>query len=203
MPMNLSTESIARASSRRPWVTIGIWVAIFVVAIVLVGTLLEDGLTTKFVFTGSPEAQRGLKLQEDLRGGFPGTNEVMIVQSDTLTVDAPEFQGFVEDLTGKLAGLKAEVIRPETLTNYYQNQAPFLVSEDRRTTLIPFTMFGDFDDASLGIEEVAVVVHDAQEQDDFKVLLTGQAAFGLDQREMGQADLEKGESLAFQSPRLS
>ena len=127
----------------------------------------------------------------------------MIVQSATLTVDASEFQGFVEDLTGKLAGLKAEVIRPETLTNYYQNQAPFLVSEDRRTTLIPFTMFGDFDDAGVGIEEVAVVVDDAQEQDDFKVLLTGQAAFGLDQREMGQADLEKGESLAFQSPRLS
>ena len=70
---------------------------------------------------------------------------------------------------------------------------PFLVSEDRRTTLISFTMFGDFDDASEDIEEVAVVVDKAQEQEDFKVLLTGQAAFGLDQREMGQADLQKGE----------
>ena len=134
-----------------------------------------------------------MALQEDLRGGFPGTNEVVIVQSDTLTTDAPDFQEFVDDLTTKLADLKAGVIRPETLTNYYQTQAPFLVSEDRRTTLIPFTMSGDFDDASEGIEEVAVVVDKAQEQEEFKVLLTGQAAFGLDQREMGQADLLKGE----------
>ena len=167
--------------------------AIFVVAFLLVAGLLEDGLTTKFVFTGSPESQRGLELQKDLRGGFPGTNEVVIVESDTLTVDSPEFQEFVEDLTGKLADLRQEVIRPETLTNYYDTQSPFLLSEDRRTTLIPFTMFGDFDDASDSIEEVAVVVDKAQEQDDFKVLLTGQAAFALDQREMGQADLEKGE----------
>ena len=193
MAFSLSPEALARRSARRPWITIGIWVTIFVAAILLVFTLLEDGLTTKFVFTGNPEAKRGLDLQEDLRGGFPGTNEVVIVESDTLTVDAPEFQEFVEDLTGKLADLKAGVIRPETLTNFFQAGSPFLLSEDRRTTLIPFTMFGDFDDASDNIEEVVEVVDRAKDQDDFKVLLTGQAAFGLDQREMGQDDLEKGE----------
>ena len=93
--------------------------------------------------------------------------------------------------------MKAGVIRPETLTNYYQTPLPFLVSEDRRTTLVTFTMFGDFDDASEGIEEVAEVVDKAQEQEDFKVLLTGQAAFSLDQREMGQSDLLKGEAFGF------
>ena len=56
MSLNLSTESIAWATSRRPWITIGIWIAIFVVAVLLVASLLEDGLTTKFVFTGNPEA---------------------------------------------------------------------------------------------------------------------------------------------------
>ena len=92
MAFSLSPEALARRSARRPWITIGIWVAIFVASILLVAMLLEDGLTTKFVFTGNPEAQRGLSLQEDLRGGFPGTNEVVIVESDNLTVDAPEFQ---------------------------------------------------------------------------------------------------------------
>ena len=193
MSIDFSTEAIARRSARQPWITVGIWVAIFAISIVLVGTLLEDGLTTKFVFTGTPEAQQGLELQEDLRGGFPGTNEVVIVESATLTVTDEEFQTFVEDLTQQLRDLSPGVIRPETLTNYYEMELPFLVSEDRRTTLITFTMFGDFDDASESIEEVAVVVDKAQEPNDFKVLLTGQAAFGLDQREMGQADLEKGE----------
>ena len=193
MAINLSTESIARASSRRPWVTIGIWVAIFVVGILLVVTLLEDGLTTKFVFTGNPEAQRGLSLLEDLRGGFPGTKEVVIVESATMTVSDEEFETFVEDVSQKLLDLEPGIIRPETLTNYYRDEAPFLVSGDRRTTLILFTMFGDFDDAGKSIEEVAVVVDKAKEQGEFRVLLTGQAAFGLDQREMGQADLKKGE----------
>ena len=32
MSVNLSTESIARASSRRPWITIGIWVVLFLIA---------------------------------------------------------------------------------------------------------------------------------------------------------------------------
>ena len=193
MAFSLSPETLARRSARRPWITIGIWVAIFAVSILLMFSLLEDGLTTKFVFTGNPEAKRGLDLQEDLRGGFPGTNEVVIVESATMTVTDDEFQTFVEGITQQLADLRAGVIRPETLTNYYETGSPFLLSEDGRTTLITFTMFGDFDDAADGIEEVAVVVDKAQEQDDFKVLLTGQAAFGLDQREMGQADLEKGE----------
>ncbi|PKB82353.1 MAG: hypothetical protein BZY88_04565 [SAR202 cluster bacterium Io17-Chloro-G9] len=62
MAFSISPEGLARRSARRPWITVGIWVAVLVVAFLLVGSLLEDGLTTKFVFTGSPEAQRGLEL---------------------------------------------------------------------------------------------------------------------------------------------
>ena len=48
--MGLSPESIARRSARRPWITIGIWVAVFVVGVFLQITLLKDGETHEVRF---------------------------------------------------------------------------------------------------------------------------------------------------------
>ena len=146
--MGLSPESIARRSARRPWITIGIWVAVFVVGVFLQITLLKDGETTKFVFVNNPESKRGLDLLEDRLRGPTGTNEIVIVESASIDVDNPTFQKVVEDISAGLAALGPEVIRPPTLTNYYQSRVPFLVSQDRRTTLIPFTMAGDFDEVT-------------------------------------------------------
>lgn len=61
----MSTESLARASARRPWFTIGIWTAIVVVALVLVGTLLSSALTTEATFTNEPESIRAFDLLEE------------------------------------------------------------------------------------------------------------------------------------------
>ncbi|MCH7618091.1 MAG: hypothetical protein J4O00_05715 [Chloroflexi bacterium] len=40
MAFSLSTESLAAASARRPWLVIGAWAALFVVAVFLIVTLL-------------------------------------------------------------------------------------------------------------------------------------------------------------------
>ena len=169
------------------------WVVAFVIALILVSTLLKDGETTKFVFVNNPEAKTGLDLLEDRLRGPTGTNEIVVVQSETVTVDDPAFSQVVTSLTDDIAALGDEHIRPATLANYYRTGAEALVSEDRRTTNIPFTMAGDFDDASDHIEDVVEVVREAQGQGDFKVLLTGQATGGLDNRELGQEDLKTGE----------
>ncbi len=95
MALRLSPEPLARRSARRPWTTIGVWAVVLVIAVVLIGTLCNDALTTNFAFTNTPESQRGVDLLEDLRGVPNSTNEVVIVQSDTLTVDDTEFQEFV------------------------------------------------------------------------------------------------------------
>ena len=51
---NLSTEALARASGRRPWITIGAWLVGLAVAIVLTGALLGDTLTTEDRLTNNP-----------------------------------------------------------------------------------------------------------------------------------------------------
>jgi RND superfamily putative drug exporter len=192
MALNLSTEAIARATSRRPWLTIGIWSLLFVLAGFLRATLFDDVITTKFEPTNSPESKVGDTLIERLTGP-KGTNEVVIVQSQTLTVDAPEFQQKVSVITSALADLGPDIIRPDTLFNYYQTRAGALVSEDRQSTIIPFTMAGDFDDGSDHIEEVSDAVDGFKGDPRLKVLMVGQATVGLDFQEVSQDGLKKGE----------
>ena len=55
MKLNLSTEGLARASARRPWTTIGVWIVVIVAALGINVTLLADAMTTEFAFTNEPE----------------------------------------------------------------------------------------------------------------------------------------------------
>ena len=67
--MKVNPETIARASSRRPWVTVALWVLVIVIAMATTSTLLADTLTTDFDFTDEPESKRAQVLvEEQLRG---------------------------------------------------------------------------------------------------------------------------------------
>ena len=99
---------------------IGIWVVVLVAAMVAIMSLLEDGLTTAFVFTNDPEVQHGEELLEEIRGP-KGTNEVVVFQSTKYTIDNPEYKRAVEDLTAELAKLGPEIILLETLGEYLQH----------------------------------------------------------------------------------
>ena len=131
----------------------------------------------------------------ELRGLPLSTNEVVIVQSDTFAVDDDEFEAFVTDLHGKLAALGPEIIRLNTLTNYYQSRDPSMVSQDGSATIIPMVMAGDYDDATSNIDDVIKVVDAANEDapTGFEVFITGQAVIGKDFQTAGQEGIEKGE----------
>ena len=191
----LAPGPLALLSARRPWITIGIWILAIVISVILRGALFEDAITTEFAFTSNPDSKLADELIEDRAlGGPKGTSEVVIVQSETLTVDDPAYREFVKGVFGKLVALGPDVIRQETLVNYYQGQAPFLVSEDRGTTIMPFTMAGEFDDATDHIGEVIDIVEQSRNETGFRVLITGQAAVGQDFEEVAQDGLAKGEA---------
>jgi RND superfamily putative drug exporter len=195
MNFKLSTRSLANVSARRPWTVVGLWVVGIVIAMFLTSTLLSDVLTDKFDFANNPESKHGFTLIEERLRGEIGTNEVVIVDSASRTVDDPAFQQAVTDIYQSLTALGPEVIRQETLTHYYQERNDFLVSEDRKTTVIPFIMAGDFDQASDNIEKVATAVEEVKgQQTEFNVLMTGQATVGLDFKEVSEKDLQKGEA---------
>ncbi|MQG81913.1 MAG: hypothetical protein FI702_01175, partial [SAR202 cluster bacterium] len=188
------TESLARFSAENRWWVLGAWVVLLAVSIAIMNTLLASALTTQFVFTNTPEAQRGVDLIEEMRGLPISTNEVVIVRSETMTIDDPAFEQAVTDLTSRLQALGPDIIRLETLVDYPHTGLPFLLAEGRQTTIIPFTMAGDFDDATSNIADVVEVVETAKPPAGIEVLITGQATVGKDFLEVGQEGIEKGET---------
>ena len=188
---------MALRCAKRPWTTIGIWVLVIIISIALRATLFADAISTEFAFTNNPDSKQADDLLEERFGLPKGTSEVVIVQSETLTVDDPAYQEFVEGVFGKLEDLGPDIIRQETLINYYQEEAPFLVSEDRQTTIMPFTMAGEFDDATDNIGSVISVVDQAREAPGFRVLISGQATVSQDFEEVAQEGLAKGEAFGI------
>ncbi|HEY8490442.1 MAG TPA: hypothetical protein VIO14_05565 [Dehalococcoidia bacterium] len=104
----LSTERLARASGRRPWLVLGVWAVLFVLGAFL-ATGLGRVLTTEARFLNEPESVRAEQLLEErLRGPKPGS-ELVVVRSADHTVDDPEFRAFVDGLLAEIRGLDGSV----------------------------------------------------------------------------------------------
>ena len=187
MAEKLSTEVLARVSARRPWPIVGVWILALVVAVGIIVMFLDDALTTDDYFTNDPESDRASDILHE-RGFDFGTSvsEIVIVRSQTLTVDDTEYRQFVESLFTDLKRLGEEGPKGKEhaveVVNYYQTGDESLVSEDRRTTIIPFDHVHD-------IDRVQSTVAQADKADAFQVLVTGEESFDKDFEEIAQEDL--------------
>ena len=192
--MQLSPQSLARSSSRHPWRTVGIWVVAVLASGMASSSLLGDATTTGVTMTNNPEATQARDLLEERLTGDERDTEIVIVRSDEATVDDPAFRSYVEGLTGRLEGLGGDVVQ-ET-TTFYETDDPNMVSEDRRTTLIPTTLAGDPVDAPDKIEDINKAI-EAGEQSGFEVKVFGPGALGDDFNTVAEEDLAKGESVGI------
>ncbi len=129
----LSPDRLARRSANHPWLTLGVWVVFIVLAL---GAASQLKITPSWEIRGSDSQKAANLLEERILGQSPAA-ETIVVQSTTLTVDAPEFQAFVAQLTADIRAL------PETvsgITNVYETGEQALVSADRHTTILPATL---------------------------------------------------------------
>ena len=194
--MTVSPGHVSRSCARRPWTVIGLWLLVLLVALFLRASFFEDGVTSEFILTNNPESQVGDELLEERLRGPRGSNEIVIFQSETFTVDAPEYAAAVEPLYQDLIALEPDIIRQDSLTSFFHDGAEQLVSQDRMTTLLSFTMAGDADDATENISQVIDVIDDAKEStpSEFRLLVTGQATVSEDFAQVGQEGLLRGEA---------
>ena len=192
MATPLSPESLARRCMCRPWVTVAVWAVAFLIALPLAGLVLPDVMTTQWRFVSDLESKRAQDLIEDRLGRPDRASEVVIVQSDSLTVDDPPFQRFVETLYAGITGLGSEVI--EGGLHFYLVGDESLVSIDRRSTLMPLTIAGDPDDAHEHVDEVHAVAKQFNGQEGFQVLVTGEATLSKDFIDLSEEDLLTGEA---------
>ena len=152
-------------------------------------------MTTEFHLTNDSDSVAGDRLVEERLSGPPKLSDIVIIRSDTLTVDDDTFRQEVESVFGIIVGFGDQVIA-SAVHNYILPDES-LVSADRHTTIIPFTFAGDIRTAGDNIVEVRDAVLAADDQPDIEILMTGQATILNDFFTISQEDAEKGESIAI------
>jgi uncharacterized membrane protein YdfJ with MMPL/SSD domain len=182
--MTFSTKTLALASARHPWRTIGAWVVLVVVALVAIGALLGGALTTDDNPTNNPQS---LRAEQVVNESFPATDaaitDIIVARSSRYTVDEPEFQTLVEGLASEVQAAGVAPVR-----TYLDTGDPSLVTEDRHATMV---QFGEASDD--GIDDIGGAVERADTSTAFAVSVTGQKTLDRDFNELSQSDLQEGE----------
>jgi len=171
--------------ARHPWRTVVAWIGAIVVAVVLVGALLGDNLTSEGKVTNDPESLRAYDLQSERFPQQEGFDELVIVRSETLRVDDEPFRAEVT----QLATAVRETGATESVRTY-TNGDRSLVSPDRSATLIPISLVEPGEDH---IEDVIKAVGPFDGQAGFDVAITGEFTFDRDLGKVSESDLQNGE----------
>jgi RND superfamily putative drug exporter len=197
--MRINPEALARASSRHPWRTLVIWVLVIAASVAAMVPLLGGVLNNDIEFTNRPESVRAQEIIDErfaTETAGVGT-EYVIVSSEDVQIDDPEYRSFVEELQGALAAERSLVAEPPT--TYYdvaaesEEAAAGLVSEDRRSTLMPIAIA---DDEAEDVEDLRALLAD-HERPGFTTLMAGQATVFADFSEIAEEDSRKGESIGI------
>jgi RND superfamily putative drug exporter len=197
------TARLARFSATHPWRVVAAWVLVLVLAVATMG-ILGDATTTEIRFTNSPEAQTGMDILA--RAGLDDNNptdETVIIQATSDTVDDAAYRQQVEKVTAALRGMDGVVV-PDSVVNYYElsanpdtaTMAEGMVSKDRHTTLIPLTLAGTQDEATANAaayQDTLAGFNSGQ----FEVQSVGFISIGEENNTIAEEDLVKGETFGI------
>jgi uncharacterized membrane protein YdfJ with MMPL/SSD domain/pSer/pThr/pTyr-binding forkhead associated (FHA) protein len=191
----LSPAGLARASVRRPWIAVAVWMVAFLVGGGLTAAGLKDSLTAERVLGGSPDSKRADTLLQDRLSGPRRLTELVVVRSAKRTVTDPSFRSDVEKLRRQIAALGPAVV--VDTQDYYDQRNPALVSGDKHGVLIPVVLAGDFDAAVEHVGRVVPLVERTGRSADLETFSTGEASIAQDFRDTAERDLRKGESIGL------
>ena len=134
-------NKLARAAASHPWRTLALWEPPPSHAIAIIGVFLGSALTTEGEMTNDPESCRGYDLIEEHFPFDPAeiVNEVVIVRSESLTVEGPAFRQHVEQRSTK----------PSRRAEIWETAAPSTELRGRRDQ-----GSGRFDENGLGARSI-------------------------------------------------
>jgi RND superfamily putative drug exporter len=193
--MRLNPESLARASSRHPWRTIAVWIAILSGSVALVATgMFTDAMTNSIDFTNTPESKEAARLMQDrLRNGAeePDT-ELVLVVSESATAEDAIFQEYVGALRSEIESIDDSVV--SSVGSYLTEDGP--VSEEGHATLLPVVMTSTDEDAlSDDAKTLERSVRSVEVPDGFESYVTGTATVFNEYQEVIEEDIQTGESV--------
>jgi len=182
------TGAIAKAAARHPWRIVGLWVALVAVAYFAASTM---SLTASPDTAGTESTKAAQLIEQRLRAQTQ-PEEFIIVESESLTADAPEYGAFVDGLVGDLRALD-EV----TGVGSYRDGDQGLVSADGRTVLIPVTLAGDMADAADTALPVVELVNNADASGRFRVTTVGFGSVEGEMTTLLEETLQQGEMVGI------
>ncbi len=184
------TGKLAALATRNPWRVVAVWALIFVVAGAISGVFPAD-MTTDANFTNEPDSKRVDDLLESRMDGARSPNELIVVKSDGVTVDSPEFQAFVTDLQANIVaesdGFVGEIV------SYYDTQDSSLISDDQQAMFLP-VFIGDY---GVSADSYIHAVEDENGRDGFTVATGGQESIDFAFAHTSETDLLTGETIGI------
>ena len=163
--MKLNPETLARASSRHAWRTVGIWAVILILGFGASGVLLSKALTTDFDFTNNPEAVQAQTLLQQKQLEQDVTPETFVITGPQGATTDPAFTQQVNAALHDLQGLDHSVVLqvPSQYPISKQDQAnpqvaalgPF-ASEDGTAVLFNVILVKDSDKTATIVASITV-----------------------------------------------
>jgi RND superfamily putative drug exporter len=185
------TERLARASSRRPWLVVGLWLILILTAFVLIAMFLA--------FEGEAEITRTTESKQAeriLAEGFPQEAATGNAISEVVVVRAESGDIRTEATRARVAALAYELRRAgaERVVTYAEERS--LVSQDGDSTVLLLALGRDGED---DVEDVVDVVERLDYKPAYRAAVTGERTADADEDAASLEDLKKGE-LFFGAP---
>lgn len=189
--MPFGTEVLARASAGKPWRTVGIWIAMLVLAGVASSVLLGDALTGSIEFTDSPDSVQAQQLVEEIRGEI-SDSEFVVISSNGTTADDPTYAKYVTEIQATLSASSAV----KSVGSYLTQDGP--VSASGTAALLPVELAGsDADEFATNAEILRDEVHAIPAPGGLEALIAGPATINNDFNEVAEQDLRTGETIGI------
>ena len=189
-----TTERLARASSKHPWITLGAWVLTVVVAVMLSGALLGQALTTGSGFINEPDSKRAEELIQRHLSVPTNAAEVVIVRSESATADDPAFEAYVSGLQQRVTDLGPEVV--DGTASYLDTPDPSVVSKDGHSALVMVTLAGTVDEMESQVPRFHRAVEGGGDPT-FETQIFGEASAAEEIKALAEADMAKSEGMGM------
>jgi RND superfamily putative drug exporter len=185
------TEKLARASSRRPRLVVGLWLIVIFAAFVLVAMFLA--------FEGESEITRTTESKQAdriLDEGFPQEAQTGRAISEVVVVRTESGDVRTEATRARVAALADELRRAgaERVVTYGEERR--LVSQDEDSTVLLLALGRDGEN---DVEDVVDAVERLDEEPGYQAAVTGERTADADEDAASLEDLKKGE-LFFGAP---
>ena len=173
--------------------------------------MLDSATTTDFRLAGRYESEKASALLVERLRGPEKLAEIVIIQSPTVTVADEGFRAKVEAVHEEISALGPDIISGgignSPVSHYYQvvdagpaippeqqqQLLPLLVSAGQNTVMLHYTLAGSSQEATANVADVIHVVEEANQGNDFTVLIGGNASVNHENFELAESDLANGE----------